>query len=65
MIEDESVTGMEPSDLPDVGLLREWATERLGTLYTDPGRRLVESRASFMDTFFTQFSEEIGGNGGT
>jgi uncharacterized protein len=65
VIEDESRTAMEPSDLPDVSVLQKWAAERLETLYTDAGRRLGESRMSFMDTFFQQFTGEIGGNGET
>jgi len=46
-------------ELPDVELLREWARDRLDALYTDPGRRLGESRWDAMERFFDQFAREI------
>lgn len=63
VIDNASVAGTAPSDLPDVTLLRNWARERLDMLYTPPGRRLGESRWRFMDDFFTQFDREIGVEG--
>jgi len=46
-------------ELPDVDLLQEWARERINALYTDPGRRLGESRWDVMECFFDQFAREI------
>ncbi|WP_440008643.1 HD domain-containing protein [Halomicrococcus sp. SG-WS-1] len=63
IIDNSSVSGMATSDLPDITLLRDWAKERLDTLYTSPGRRLGKSRWSFMEDFFAQFSKEIGVEG--
>jgi uncharacterized protein len=63
VIDNSSVPGVDTSDLPDITLLREWATERLDMLYTPPGRHLGESRWSFMDEFFTRFDSEIGIDG--
>lgn len=60
VIDDSSVPGMETPDCPDITLLREWAKERLDALYTSPGRRLGQSRWSFMEEFFTQFTSERG-----
>lgn len=61
VIDDASVPEMATPDLPDITLLREWATERLELLYTPPGRRLGTSRSSFMDEFFAQFTSELVG----
>lgn len=58
-IDDASAQEAVPSDGPDVGLLREWAAERLDGLYTAPARRLGESRWRFMDEFFTRFDSEV------
>ena len=58
VIDDSSTPEMATSDLPDITLLREWATERLEMLYTSPGRRLGESRWRFMEDFFAQFESE-------
>lgn len=60
VIDDSSVPGVDAPNCPDVGLLREWAQERLDALYTSPGRRLGESRRQFVDDFFAQFETEIG-----
>jgi uncharacterized protein len=48
---------------PDISLLREWTTERLAALHTEPGRRLGESRQQFMDAFFDRFDRERGVDG--
>lgn len=61
VIDNASAPGMATSDRPDITLLREWAKERLDALYTSPGRRLGKSRWSFIEDFFTQFNNEIGG----
>ncbi|WP_264555225.1 HD domain-containing protein [Halocatena marina] len=58
VIDNASDSGMATSDLPDITLLEEWATERLELLYTPPGRRLGRSRWSFMEEFFAQFTRE-------
>ncbi|OLZ41388.1 metal-dependent phosphohydrolase [Natrinema saccharevitans] len=63
VIDDASASGLAASGLPDVTLLREWADERLDALYTDPGRRLGESRRRFVDDFFARFENEIGVDG--
>lgn len=60
VIDNTSVSEMDTPDLPDITLLREWAQERLDTLYTSPGRRLGRSRWQFMEDFFTQFHRELG-----
>lgn len=59
VIDDSSVVEPEPSDSPDIALLREWARERLDQLYTPAGQRLGTSRWEFMETFFEQFQREI------
>ncbi|MCU4798850.1 HD domain-containing protein [Halobacteria archaeon HArc-gm2] len=59
-IDDASVHGVETTDRPDVSILREWTTERLEALYTEPGRRLGKDRRQFMDDFFARFEREIG-----
>ncbi len=53
VIDDSSVLGPETSGVPDISLLREWATARLDALYTEPGRRLGASRWEFMHRFFS------------
>lgn len=63
VIDDVSALEMEPSDVPDVSLLREWAKERLDALYTPLGRQLGTSRWDFMEEFFVQFSAELGVEG--
>ncbi|MBZ6493353.1 HD domain-containing protein [Natrinema longum] len=63
VIDDTSALEMEPSDGPDVSLLREWAKERLDALYTPPGRQLGTARWDFMEEFFVQFSAELGVEG--
>lgn len=63
VIDDSSALGMEPSDGPDIALLREWARDRLDALYTPPGRQLGASRWDFMEDFFGQFSAELGVEG--
>ncbi|GGK80246.1 phosphohydrolase [Haloarcula sebkhae] len=63
VIDDTSATDLETSDSPDIGLLQDWAQERLDTLYTQPGRRLGRTRQEFMDEFFTQFAGEVGVTG--
>ncbi|EMA24255.1 HD domain-containing protein [Haloarcula argentinensis] len=63
VIDDTSATDLGTSDSPDIELLRNWAEERLDTLYTQPGRRLGRTRREFMDEFFTQFAGEIGVTG--
>ncbi|MFC4451787.1 HD domain-containing protein [Halorussus aquaticus] len=57
-ISNSSVQGVDTSDVPDISLLREWAKERLARVHTPPGRRLGESRWSFMEEFFAQFDRE-------
>lgn len=59
ILDDASTISVDPPDLPDIGLLREWARERLDALYTDPGRRLGKSRWDFMENFFEQFANEL------
>lgn len=59
IIDDTATLPDDTPELPDVGLLREWARERLDTLYTEPGRRLGESRWDVMESFFDQFNREI------
>ncbi|WP_455448517.1 HD domain-containing protein [Natrinema thermotolerans] len=63
VIDDASASELAASGLPDVALLREWVDERLDALYTDPGRRLGESRRQFVDDFFARFENEIGVDG--
>jgi uncharacterized protein len=60
VIDDTSVTELQPSDRPDISVLKEWAKARLNALYTDPGEELGASRWDFMQTFFEQFDAEIG-----
>lgn len=60
VIDSSSVPEADAADLPDISLLREWAMERLDALYTSPGRRLGESRWSFMEDFFERFNDELG-----
>lgn len=64
VIDDGSSAGIPTPDRPDIDLLREWASERLDRLYTDPGRRVGDSRWRFMETFFDQFQREIEPEGG-
>ena len=59
IIDDAATLTDDAPELPDVGLLREWARERLDALYTDPGRCLGESRWDVMESFFDQFACEI------
>lgn len=61
-IDDASAHGVETAT-PDIALLREWARERLDALYTEPGRRLGESRWNFLERFFDRFDDEIGSDG--
>lgn len=63
VIDDPSAAGMAPPDVPDIALLREWAAERLELLYTPAGRRLGDTRWSFMERFFRQFEDEMGVEG--
>jgi uncharacterized protein len=63
IIDDTSVSEMASAKLPDITLLEEWTRERLDRLYTQPGRRLGESRWQFIEEFFTQFEREIGVDG--
>ncbi|WP_254839155.1 HD domain-containing protein [Natronomonas marina] len=60
VIDDASRFDGPGPDLPDIGLLREWARERLDALHTAPGRRLGEARWEFMTDFFAQFTRETG-----
>lgn len=62
VVDDASTFDGDRPELPDISLLREWARERLDALYTDPGRRLGETRWEFMEYFFDQFTHEIGVN---
>ena len=59
VIDDASTLSIARTELPDIDLFHEWARERLDALYTDPGRRLGESRWDFMESFFTRFASEI------
>ncbi|PSP99552.1 metal-dependent phosphohydrolase [Halobacteriales archaeon QS_4_70_19] len=63
VIDDPSVSDLEPPADPDIALLREWAAERLALLYTEPGRRLGASRREFVDEFFHRFDRELGRDG--
>lgn len=65
IIDDASTISVDSPDLPDIGLLRDWARERLDALYTDPGRRLGKSRWDFMENFFKQFANEFDSDVGT
>lgn len=60
VIDDASTLSVDDPELPDIELLQEWADERLDALYTEPGRRLGESRADFMQTVFEQVASEVG-----
>ncbi|MWV38217.1 HD domain-containing protein [Natrialba sp. INN-245] len=60
VIDDSSAPGTETPDVPDISLLREWATERLDVMYTEPDRRLGASRWEFMQRFFSRFENEVG-----
>lgn len=64
VIDDRSTLDREASELPDITRIREWARERLDTVYTAPGQRLGESRWDFMQNFFDQFSHETMINSG-
>lgn len=59
IIDDAATLPDDAPELPDVDLLQEWTRERLNALYTDPGRRLGESRWDVMEHFFDQFAREI------
>ncbi|MFD1588455.1 HD domain-containing protein [Halorientalis brevis] len=59
VIDDASTLDGPSPELPDIDLVREWTRERLDALYTEPGRRLGESRWAFMERFFDQFAREI------
>jgi len=59
IIDDASTLDGDSPDVPDIGLLREWARERIDALYTDPGRRLGEARWDAMENFLDQFTREI------
>jgi uncharacterized protein len=63
IIDDVATLPDDAPELPDVDILREWARERLDALYTDPGRRLGESRWDVMESFFDQFAREIDPDG--
>ncbi|MFB6070364.1 MAG: HD domain-containing protein [Halanaeroarchaeum sp.] len=65
IIDDASRLDVNRPALPDIGLVREWARERLESLYTDPGRRLGEARWDVMEAFFDQFNHEIEAGTGT
>lgn len=65
VIDDASTLDVDRPELPDIDLLREWTRERLDALYTEPGRRLGESRWDFMQRFFDQFTHEIDAVTGT
>jgi len=62
VLDDESTLDEDLPEVPDIDLLRDWARERLDSLYTAPGRRVGESRWDFMTTFFDQFASEIDGD---
>jgi uncharacterized protein len=59
VIDDASTLDVDRPESPDIELLCRWTRERLDSLYTDPGRRLGESRWDFMKNFFEQFTHEI------
>jgi uncharacterized protein len=63
VIDESTDSQTDPSDCPDVTLLRDWARERLDRLHTEPGRRLGEERWRFMDDFFARFARERGTDG--
>ena len=58
IIEDSSASEIVTEDRPDITLLKEWATERLESLYTSPGKELGRSRWAFMQDFFARFNTE-------
>ena len=60
VLDSSSIPGVDTSDRPDITLLRDWARERLTSLYTAPGRRLGDSRWDFREGFFAQFDAELG-----
>jgi len=64
VIDDTSRLGGDAPERPGIDLLREWTRERLDALYTDPGRRLGESRWAFTQRFFEQFRHEVTAEGG-
>ena len=59
IIDDAATLDGDGPYVPDIGLLREWARERIDALYTDPGRRLGEARWDVMENFFDHFTREI------
>ncbi len=60
VLDDASTLSADHLEHPDIGLVRDWARERLDALYTTPGRRLGEARWDFMQRFFEQFARELG-----
>lgn len=60
VIDDAEAHGLDPDSKPDIALVRDWARERRDALYTEPGRRLGESRWELMEEFFDAFRTEIG-----
>lgn len=58
VIDDASTLTADIADMPDIDLLREWASERLDALHTDQAQCLGESRWEFMENFFSQFIRE-------
>jgi uncharacterized protein len=60
VIDDASTLDGTNPHRPDIDLLNEWARERIDALYTEPARRLGESRWEFMEAFFSQFARETG-----
>lgn len=63
VIDDAATADGAVPERPDVSLLREWTRERLDALYTEPGRRLGETRWAFATEFFERFDGEAGVDG--
>lgn len=60
VLDDATATRKVTTDQRDVSILREWASERLDTLHTEPARRLGAARWEYMSDFFERFADEIG-----
>ncbi|WP_423999442.1 HD domain-containing protein [Haloarcula salina] len=60
VIDDTAATREVTTAKRDVSLLREWASERLTALHTEPAQRLGASRWEYVADFFERFDEEIG-----
>nr|WP_254282194.1 HD domain-containing protein [Haloarcula salina] len=60
VIDDATAVRKATADQRDASLLREWASERLTALHTEPAQRLGASRWEYVVDFFERFRGEIG-----